>query len=155
MGGQSVWHATLFGAWILLSPIRMNLFTYGSLMFPEVWQRVAGESFATRIVTLHGFAAWNVRGESYPGLAPAEGESTRGVLHLEVSPAAAARLDSFEGAFYERTEIVVTTPDGSLINAFAYVVAPRHRAELEMIRWDAEEFRQHHLPHFLGPKPTG
>lgn len=133
----------------------MNLFTYGSLMFPDVWQRVAGASFSTQPATLPGFAAWKVRGETYPGLAPAPGAETAGVVYFDVSPEAASRLDAFEGPFYERMEVQVRLPDGACAPAWAYVVVPSHRHELDPDRWDAEEFRRHHLAHFFGPKPVG
>jgi len=132
----------------------MNLFTYGSLMFPDVWQRVAGEAFPTRTATLADFAAWRVRRETYPGLAPAPGTTTAGVLHLGVSAEAAVRLDAFEGPFYERTAVEVALPGGTRVPAFAYVVRPAHRHDLEARRWDAGEFQKLHLSHFLGPKPV-
>lgn len=130
----------------------MHFFTYGSLMFPEVWHRVAGATFATRPASLDGFAAWRVRGETYPGLAPAPGETTHGVLHLAVTPQAAARLDVFEGPFYERLSVEACLDDGTAVPAFAYVVVPAHRHELEPVRWDADTFRRLHLARFLGPK---
>ena len=130
----------------------MHFFTYGSLMFPDVWHRVAGASFATRPATLDDFAAWKVRGETYPGLAPAPGETTRGIVHSGVTPEAAARLDAFEGPFYERLTVDVRLDDGTSVAAFAYVVVPAHRHELEPVRWDADAFRRLHLAQFLGPK---
>jgi gamma-glutamylcyclotransferase (GGCT)/AIG2-like uncharacterized protein YtfP len=130
----------------------MNLFTYGSLMFPDVWHRVTGASFPTRPATLDDFAAWCVRGETYPGLAPAPGETTRGLLYLDVTPEAAARLDAFEGPFYERIRVEPQLPDGTRVPAFAYVVAPAHRHDLEPVRWDADAFQRLHLAHFFGPK---
>jgi gamma-glutamylcyclotransferase (GGCT)/AIG2-like uncharacterized protein YtfP len=133
----------------------MNFFTYGSLMFPDVWHRVAGSVFPTCPALLSGFAAWKVRGETYPGLAPAPEETTGGVLHLGVTPEAAARLDAFEGPFYERRSVEVHLPDGTRAPAFAYVVVPTHRHELETVLWDAEDFRRFHLAKFLGPKSAG
>ena len=130
----------------------MHFFTYGSLMFPDVWHRVAGASFPTQPATLDGFAAWKVRGESYPGLAPAPGQHTDGVLHLGVTAEAAARLDAFEGPFYERLTVAVSLADGTSVPAFAYVVAPTHRHDLEPVRWDADAFQRLHLARFLGPK---
>lgn len=132
----------------------MHLFTYGSLMFPDVWFRVAAATFPTQPATLSDFAAWKVRGETYPGLAPAPGEATTGVLHLDVTAEAAARLDDFEGPFYERTAVEVALADGARVAAFAYVVRPAHRHDLEPVRWQADEFRRRHLAHFLGPKPV-
>lgn len=131
----------------------MNLFTYGSLMFPDVWLRVAGQAFPTRSARLAGFAAWKVRGESYPGLAPAPAHTTTGVVHLGVTAESARRLDEFEGPFYERAEVIVVLDDGSSMPAFAYIVGAPHRTHLEEVLWDAESFRRDHLASFMGPKP--
>lgn len=132
----------------------MNLFTYGSLMFPEVWRPVAGGENAGLPATLSDHAAWKVRGESYPGLVPASGRTTVGVLYLNVSAAAIGRLDAFEGTFYKRTVVVVKTSEGVDVTAFAYVVAADHRHELEDTLWDAEEFRRLHLAGFLTAPPS-
>ncbi len=129
----------------------MNIFTYGSLMFPDVWLRVAGTPFPTRPATLPGFAAWAVRGQTFPGLAPAPQAATRGVLHLDVTTEAAARLDAFEGAFYERVQVTVRLDDGTSAPACVYLVVPARRHELEPVLWDAETFRRLHLAGFLGP----
>lgn len=132
----------------------MNLFTYGSLMFPEVWRPVAGGEYTGVAATLSDHAAWKVRGASYPGLVPASGRTTAGVLYVDVSEAAIGRLDAFEGTFYERTVVIVRTSEGADVTAFAYVVAPGHRHELEAILWDAEEFRRVHLAGFLTAPPS-
>lgn len=129
----------------------MNLFTYGSLMFPEVWLRVAGQPFPSQAGVLRDFAAWKVRGETYPGLAPHPHVETPGVVYLNVFPDALARLDAFEGPFYQRTAVNIALADGESITAYAYVVAPAHRDSLEKIPWDAVEFESRHLASFLGP----
>ncbi len=131
----------------------MNVFTYGSLMFPEVWLRVTGQACPATPATLAGFAAWKVRGESYPGLAPAPGKHTSGLLYSDVSASAAARLDAFEGPFYIRTALEVALPGGARVTAHTYLVAPEHRHELEPVEWDKNEFQRLHLDRFLGPKP--
>jgi len=129
----------------------MNLFTYGSLMFPEIWQHVAGQTFPTRPATLPDHAAWQISGQTYPGLTHTPGHLTAGIVHLDVHPAAAARLDAFEGPLYIRTPVRITLEIGSPLDAFTYLVAPAHHHLLEPTLWNAEFFRSHHLPHFLHP----
>lgn len=130
----------------------MNVFTYGSLMFPEIWLRVAGRAFPTQKAHLADFAAYQVRGEVYPGLAACPGAITSGVVYLGVDEAALARLDHFEGAYYERRALEVRADDGSVIPVHAYVVAEAYRETLDEALWDAEVFRTHHLTSFLGPR---
>ncbi len=127
----------------------MNLFTYGSLMFPEVWERVTGSTARAARASLDGFAAWCVRDESYPGLVEARGASTAGVVYFDVSDDALARLDRFEGAFYRRIGVVVTLGDGAAAQAETYLVDDAFRMQLDPRPWSAEHFREHGLPAFL------
>jgi len=134
----------------------MNLFAYGSLMFPVIWERVAGDRFPTAVARLDGFAAWKVRGEAYPGLAPAADQTTEGLVYIGVTHDAVARLDAFEGPFYQRELVDVRLADDTLMPAFSYIVSPAHRHTLEPVRWDADDFRRRHLHDFLGPQhPEG
>ena len=54
-----------------MGTVVMHLFTYGSLMFAEVWQRVVGRSFATVPATLKGYDIFRVRGANFPGVVQA------------------------------------------------------------------------------------
>src|SRR5271155_1290355 len=74
-----------------------HLFTYGSLMFAEVWSRV-----------VHGI---------YRQM-PARAE---GVVYFDVSPADVASLDVFEGEQYQRQVIHVRVTGGDAIAVHAYV----------------------------------
>ena len=133
----------------------MNVFTYGSLMFPEVWRRVAGQDHCAAPATLAAHAAWKVRGQSYPGLTEAPDEATKGIVYFEVEPEAAGRLDTFEGSFYTRVPVSVRLSDGRMIPAQVYLVNKAFRNSLSDERWDAEEFRIRHLASFLGPQRAG
>jgi gamma-glutamylcyclotransferase (GGCT)/AIG2-like uncharacterized protein YtfP len=46
----------------------MHLFTYGTLMFPEVWQAVVGRQFETTPAQLPGYQIFRVRDAVYPGI---------------------------------------------------------------------------------------
>ena len=50
----------------------MNLFTYGTLMFPEVWQRIGVGDFSSIPATLPGFAIFRVRDAVFPGIVRAQ-----------------------------------------------------------------------------------
>ena len=126
----------------------MNLFVYGSLMFDEVWERVAGTRNA---VIPAQTAGWEVRAltvGSWPGLVDVPGAVAEGMVRLEVSDEALARLDAFEGDFYERRTLTVRTADGEM-TADAWVVAPGHRGAVLPERWDRERFARENLARFL------
>ncbi len=76
----------------------MNVFTYGSLMYRPVWERVVVGRYGAVEGTLRGYARRRITGEVYPALLRAEPESVvAGILYLDVSPRDLAALDHFEG----------------------------------------------------------
>ena len=131
----------------------MNLFTYGSLMFPEVWERVTGLCGAGQPALLADHAARRIRGQTYPALVKTAGESTEGVLYADVSPEAVARLDAFEGHFYERIMVAVSVGHGAATRAWVYRAALPDDPDILAERWDPERFQREHLGRFLQDDP--
>ena len=126
-----------------------HLFTYGSLMFPEVWQRVVGHESEGTKGKLAGFSAFRVRGQGYPGLVEAGPESaTNGVLYRNLSEQDWAKLDEFEGSFYRRTEVEIETEEG-VESAHTYVVEEQHRDDLSSDLWDRDVFEKTGLQQFI------
>ena len=127
----------------------MHIFTYGSLMIPSVMEAVTGSRFASRNAILHGYARFSLKGATYPGVIPQQGATTNGVLYLDVDPASVARLDAFEGAFYDRVGVEVETAEAGRLTAQVYVVATPHRHRLSSAAWRLDDFRREHLAAFL------
>src|SRR5262245_16810183 len=115
----------------------MHLFTYGTLMEADVWTRVAREECASVPAVLHGYEARRLEGESFPGLVEAPGASTRGLLYLDVSDAAMARLDAYEGECYDRIAVPVQREDGAVVEAQVYLIGPGYRFMVLPERWSA------------------
>jgi gamma-glutamylcyclotransferase (GGCT)/AIG2-like uncharacterized protein YtfP len=129
----------------------MNVFTYGTLMFAEVWRAVAGRDFANLEGTAAGYAIYRVEGAQFPGILAVGGhECVRGVIYLDVDEAALARLDRFEDDFYERQTLWIDCDDGERRAAEAYVVPDRNRAVLSHEQWNKEDFvAAGHLAQFV------
>lgn len=127
----------------------MHVFTYGSLMLASVMEAVTGCRFAAREALLRGYARFRVKGASYPGVVASVAATTDGVLYLDVEAASIARLDAFEGAFYQRTRVEVETVAGERLPAEVYVVPPRHCDHLSSEAWRLDDFRRAHLAAFL------
>ena len=126
-----------------------HVFTYGTLLFPEVMEAVAGRVFASVPATLAGFARVCVRGAVYPGAREQAGASIAGLLYRDLDAAALARLDRFEGELYERRRVRVARGGGASLDAEAYVVPARLIARLEPCAWDPKRFRREHLAAYL------
>lgn len=130
-------------------PEGADVFTYGTLLFPEVMAAVAGRAFASLPATLAGYARRGVRGAVYPAACACSGATIAGVLYLDVDATALGRLDRFEGAMYERRRLVVCDAGGRERDAETYVVAPDHAHRLDDTSWDPERFRREHLAAYL------
>jgi gamma-glutamylcyclotransferase (GGCT)/AIG2-like uncharacterized protein YtfP len=114
----------------------MHVFTYGTLMFPEVWRAVVGRSFETVEGTAAGFEVFRVRDAVFPGIIAGTGEcSVPGVVYLDVDRESTERLDRFEDDFYERRAIAVDCSDGQRRMAEAYVVPSANRSLLTSEPW--------------------
>jgi gamma-glutamylcyclotransferase (GGCT)/AIG2-like uncharacterized protein YtfP len=119
----------------------MHVFTYGTLMFPEVWRAVAGRDFPAVGGHLASYAAYRVRDAVFPGIVEtAGGDSVPGVLYLDVDEAAISRLDRFEDDFYVRRTLTIACDDGRERPADAYVVPASRREVLTDERWTREAF---------------
>ncbi len=129
----------------------MHVFTYGTLMFPEVWRAVVGPQFATVEGRAAGYAIRRVRDAVFPGILVAgERDEVRGVVYLDVDHAALARLDLFEDDFYERRSLWIDCDDGERRSAEAYIVPDSNRAVLTDEAWHRAEFvARGHLAEFI------
>jgi gamma-glutamylcyclotransferase (GGCT)/AIG2-like uncharacterized protein YtfP len=122
----------------------MNVFTYGSLMFPEVWERVVRGAYSHAAAAAAGFRCYAVQGETYPGMVAAESAASapdrvEGVVYFDVSLEDLAALDSFEGGDYRRVEIAASLPDGTSVNASAYLYLPQEKLAPEP--WSRDNFQ--------------
>ena len=127
----------------------MDIFTYGTLMFPSVMKAVTGHEFPSKKACVKNFARFKVKGESYPGLTPLEGAVTEGSLYRGVDALSVSRLDDFEGEIYERTEIPAYTLEGESLTAQTYVIKARYRDRLSSTEWDSKYFEKADLLEFM------
>jgi gamma-glutamylcyclotransferase (GGCT)/AIG2-like uncharacterized protein YtfP len=124
-----------------------RLFTYGTLMFPEVMETVAGGRFEGRGATLMGYARYGLWGETYPGLIAQAGSETEGMVYDGLEAVHLGRLDRFEGDWYDRRTVSIQVSGGETIDSDVYVLRDAHRHRLSRDPWDAQRFSEC----FLGP----
>jgi gamma-glutamylcyclotransferase (GGCT)/AIG2-like uncharacterized protein YtfP len=119
----------------------MHVFTYGTLMFPEVWRAVVGREFPAVEGVAGGYAVYRVQDAAFPGIVAAgERDQVRGVVYLDVDHASLTRLDLFEDDFYVRQSIWVDCEDGERRSADAYVVPEENHAVLTDEVWNRAKF---------------
>ena len=127
----------------------MNIFTYGTLMIPEVMAAVTTRKFRSIDAVLKGYARFTVKGESYPGIIPATDAATEGIIYFDVDKLSLEQLDAFEGDLYQRIQIMAETKEKEILSADAYVIKPKFRSYLSSQEWNIKEFSQKHLKTFL------
>jgi len=128
----------------------MNVFTYGSLMYPQVWDRVVKGRYRGAAALLRGFRRCALRGLTYPGAVPDAGAQVVGRVYFDVDPDDLARLDAFEASEYRREEVIVSRPDepaGACVRAQVYVYLEWSR--LDARDWDAQRFEREQLAGFV------
>jgi gamma-glutamylcyclotransferase (GGCT)/AIG2-like uncharacterized protein YtfP len=120
----------------------MNVFTYGSLMFAPVWEKVCAGRYATQKMVLKDFQRYCVKNESYPAVVPQQGGSVEGLVYFDVSQADQLALNQFEGGEYVLRQYQI---DGLSIAFYEYVALSR----IDKRDWSPDDFEQKGLPEFI------
>lgn len=126
-----------------------HVFVYGSLMFDGVWSRIVQHRYEKQAAVLSGYRRLAVKGESYPGLVKSFNNSVEGVIYLDVTAQDIKRLDRFEGEFYKKIPVMVTSETGLVLNAEVYLFNRRNKNLLSNTPWDPLRFHTHHLRQFI------
>ena len=127
----------------------MNLFTYGTLMFPEVWRRIGIGEYSSHPATLPGFAIYRVKDAVFPGIVRADPHhQVSGVLYLDLDEDVLFELDAYESDLYERIPVIVATEAGPF-ECTAFVIPDSRREALTDEPWDANWFKEHQLKKYL------
>jgi gamma-glutamylcyclotransferase (GGCT)/AIG2-like uncharacterized protein YtfP len=127
----------------------MNLFAYGTLMFPEVWERIAVGEFPSEPATLPGFAIYRVKEAVFPGIVRAKPQDrVEGLVFRGLHDEALFELDAYESDLYDRIPVIVATAQGPL-DCTAYVIPESNRQALTHQPWNAAWFQEHQLQRYL------
>lgn len=116
-----------------------HIFTYGSLMFPDVWEKVVRGTYRSAAGVAAGYARFAIRGETYPGMVVARGREVAGVVYFDVAAEDVAALDAFEGEAYRRDALTLRLASGETVNADTYIYLDVDR--LAEAPWEPEAFQ--------------
>ena len=97
---------------------------------------VAGAPLACTPAVLPGFRRFLVKNEQYPGVVAASVGAVAGVVYHAITPENWARLDAFEGEFYDRSLVTVRYAHNTESQVYCYVFRPEFQHLLTAIEWD-------------------
>jgi len=124
-----------------------TLFAYGTLLVPEIIGELIGRVPDSVPATLHGYVRKLMRGQVYPGVTAAAGQSVTGLIYSGLSPRELEILDQYEGEAYAAQRLPVQLAAGSVM-ALVYVVRPAFRGGLSARAWNMDQFLERHLGDF-------
>ena len=133
----------------MIASAGVNLFVYGSLMFPEILEQLLQRRPALIEAELPGYRRGRLHGKCYPGITACQDQSVNGMLLQGLRPRELAILDAFEDQLYQRTNVSVIDSDGRRVQAEAYCVAERYRRQLTLHDWDVDRFIAHDMAGFI------
>lgn len=129
-----------------------HIFTYGSLMFPPVWQSVVKQTYESQPAWVDGFRRTCIHGDRYPAVLPRAGQKNlEGVVYFSVKSQDITRLDQFEGDYYFRKRIhprILQNGQPQTIEADLYVLKPKYAQLASLRKWDPEVFEERNLKYF-------
>lgn len=123
----------------------MHIFTYGSLMFPQIWQRVVRGNYRSAPATASGYARYALADDTYPGMIARPQTTVEGVLYFDVDAQDVAALDAFEGSEYRRDQIDVVIDSSETVIACTYIFMAEQR--LSGLPWEPQAFQ---MSRFIG-----
>lgn len=128
----------------------MNLFVYGTLLFPKIREAVGGRQFASIPARLAGYRIFRVRDAHFPGIvSSAEDCWIEGEILLDLSAEELQRFDRYEDSFYRRTTVRVLTDKQEEWEAGVYEIPPENaEALLTDQTWTRSWFAERHYAPF-------
>ncbi len=127
----------------------INIFTYGSLMFNQVWRQVVKGNYKSKPGILIGYERRALKGEIHPCLikgSPAN--KLEGIVYINVVDSDVQILDRFEGSEYKKVKETCLLRNGAKVETETYV----WNGSLEWVSlepWDAERFEKEEIQLFI------
>ena len=90
-----------------MSGVAASLFVYGTLMSPNLINRVIGRVPKMVPAVLHNFHRYKIQDRPYPGIAEAKGSRVEGMFIESLDDEEFSKLDEYENIEYERIPVEV------------------------------------------------
>jgi gamma-glutamylcyclotransferase (GGCT)/AIG2-like uncharacterized protein YtfP len=123
------------------------LFTYGSLMSPDILEMVIHRAAVGVPATLLDYRRAKIAGVSYPGMIPEPGSRVDGCLYKQLSLSDLEKLDIFEGEMYQRKLVEIHLEQ--TLQSYTYILAGAHAHLLTNEAWSYEDFLKNDKGNFI------
>ena len=118
----------------------MNIFTYGTLMSLNIWERVVIGKYISQHGKLQGYTCNKVKNEVYPGLIKSKTSTVKGVIYCDVNRDDILRLDQFEGDEYKRIIVKVKDPGNKEFVCQTYLFKAEFNHKITDVPWSFNYF---------------
>ena len=125
-----------------------SLFTYGTLMIPQIICMLIRREISGEEAVLSGYRRGLIRNETYPGIIADPGHNVTGILYRQLSPDDLAILDQYEGEMYILKPVTVKL-NYRKEHTVTYILHSSFEQLLTEEDWDSEYFRKYDLDRFL------
>ncbi|MBK8501434.1 MAG: gamma-glutamylcyclotransferase [Saprospiraceae bacterium] len=129
--------------------MQSSLFTYGTLMVPEIIQALLGRQPQAKPATLDGFRRYLLLDANYPGIKTQVDNRVSGLIYYQLSQNDLDILNDFEGEPYELKPVSATLISGEGVSTFAYIIKEQFENLLSDQDWSLEEFMALHKDNFI------
>lgn len=122
----------------------MNLFTYGTLIFADIWQCVVGHAAESTPAELSGYRVLGVVDDLFPVMIPGTTDDrASGVIYFDLTDQDLQRLDDYEAHLYERKEVYPVTEDGGSVACQTYLLREEYYSAATEEAWTPAWFAEH------------
>ena len=126
----------------------IDLFVYGTLMFPQVVTELTGLTPTYVPAVAYNTTRLGMRNQVYPGLVNRSGSFTQGYLLRNLDDASWCIIEAFEGDEYERGPVTIETA-GNSVRTHTFFVRTDCQDRLLDLPWDPEAFLRYELDTYL------
>ena len=130
----------------------INIFTYGTLMFPELVYALTGKNFRSEDAHIENYIRYKVitsnSYEEYPAIIENSGSNVNGKLLYDIDDESLKIIDFYEGDEYKRVTRPISLSDKTPIEAFVYVWNFKYPL-VKQVGWHKAFFKNHHLKYYL------
>lgn len=121
----------------------MNVFVYGSLLFPEITKGLCGQKVKIEDAVLEGYKRYALKGADYPAIIPKKNSTVNGRVLLNLNEKTIELLAFYESDEYKISPVKVKTNSG-ILNAIVFVWIAGNEF-FKDFDWNKEQFESESL----------